>query len=124
MSTLKINTLSNLAGSQSTPVENAINGSAKAWANLDGGWSSTVGIRASFNVSSITETPTDTIQINFTTPMADNKYAVVVGGVVNANSFYDRWVSGWAETASQCRVRVANTSTSSDATHISVAVFR
>ena len=75
MSLLKINTLSNLAGNQSTAVENAINGSAKAWVNFNG--TGTVSIRASYNVSSITDNGTSDYTINFSTSMPNANYSVV-----------------------------------------------
>ena len=74
MSTLKTNTLSNVAGTASTAIENAINGSAKAWVNFNG--TGTVAIRASYNVSSITDNGTGNYTINFTTAMPDTNYAV------------------------------------------------
>jgi hypothetical protein len=78
MSTLKINTLSNLAGSQSTPVENAINGSAKAWVNFNG--TGTVAIRGSYNISSITDVQTGVYRLNFITAMPDANYATTAIG--------------------------------------------
>jgi hypothetical protein len=72
MSTLKLSTLSNLAGSQSTAVENAINGSAKAWVNFNG--TGTVAIRASYNVTSITDNGTGYYTVNFTNAMPDINY--------------------------------------------------
>ena len=53
MSTAKFDTLSTLDGSQSVPVNTVAQGSAKAWVNFNG--TDTVAIRASFNVSSITD---------------------------------------------------------------------
>lgn len=92
MSTLKINTLSNLAGNQSTAVENAINGSAKAWVNFNG--QGTVSIRASYNVSSITDAGTGMYWVNFVTAMADTNYCVQGNrnwrGVFNS----DAWETG------------------------------
>jgi hypothetical protein len=78
MSTLKINTLSNLAGSQSTPVENAINGSAKAWVNFNG--TGTVAIRAAYNVSSVTDLGVGSYDVNFATPFANANYATALAG--------------------------------------------
>lgn len=73
MSTLKINTLSNVAGTQSTAVENAIQGSAKAWVNFNG--TGTVAIRRSYNVSSITDNGTGDYTVNFSNSMADANYS-------------------------------------------------
>ena len=74
MSTLRLTTISNQTGSSSVPSETVINGSAKAWVNFNG--TGTVAIRASFNVSSITDNGTGTYTVNFTTAMPDANYAV------------------------------------------------
>lgn len=76
MSTLKTNTLSNLAGSQSTPIENAINGSAKAWVNFNG--TGTIAIRASYNVSSLTDNGTGNYRVNFTNALVDTNYSAFI----------------------------------------------
>jgi hypothetical protein len=73
MSTLKTNTLSNVAGTASTAIENAINGSAKAWVNFNG--TGTVAIRASYNVTSITDLGTGYYQVNFTNAFPDVNYS-------------------------------------------------
>ena len=49
-------------------------GLAKAWVNFNG--TGTVAIRASFNVSSITDNGTGNYTVNFTTAMVDANYAV------------------------------------------------
>jgi hypothetical protein len=49
-------------------------GLAKAWVNFNG--TGTVAIRASFNVSSITDTGTAEYTVNFTTAMTDANYSV------------------------------------------------
>lgn len=74
MSTLRIDNLSNSAGTQSTSVLNAINGSAKAWVNFNG--TGVVAIRQAFNVSSITDNGVGDYTVNFTTPMIDANYGV------------------------------------------------
>lgn len=47
----------------------------KAWVNFNG--TGTVAIRASFNVSSITDNGTGDYTVNFTNPLADANYAAV-----------------------------------------------
>jgi hypothetical protein len=79
MSTLRTNTLSNAAGSASVPVDTVISGSAKAWVNFNG--TGTVAIRASFNVSSITDNGTGDYTVNFTTALADGNYAACTTNV-------------------------------------------
>jgi hypothetical protein len=72
MSTIKADTLSNLAGTQTVPVSTVAQGSAKAWVNFDG--TGTVAIRAAFNVSSITDNGTGDYTVNFTNAMVDANY--------------------------------------------------
>jgi hypothetical protein len=52
--------------------------SARAWVNFNG--TGTVAIRASGNVSSITDNGTGDYTMNFTTAMSDANYAVCLGG--------------------------------------------
>lgn len=73
MSTLRVNTIQDATGS-GTP---SINGLAKAWVNFNG--TGTVAIRASFNVSSITDRGTGQYTVNFTNAMTDANYAFTSG---------------------------------------------
>jgi hypothetical protein len=74
--TLTISTLSD--GTNSTSATNCIQGSAKAWVNFNG--TSTVAIRASYNVSSITDNGTGDYTVNFTNALPDANYAALVTG--------------------------------------------
>ena len=76
MSTLRTDTLANSGGTKSVPVNTVVDGSAKAWVNFNG--TGTVAIRASFNVSSITDSGTGDYTVNFTTAMVDTNYTPVV----------------------------------------------
>jgi uncharacterized protein (AIM24 family) len=67
MSTLKVSTLQNLSGTEVY--------TCKAWVNFNG--TGTVAIRASGNVSSITDNGTGNYTINFTTALSDANYATV-----------------------------------------------
>ena len=69
MSTLRVNSLLNAAGTD-TP---AIDGLAKAWVNFNG--TGTVAIRGAFNVSSITDNGTGNYTVNFTSAMVDANYS-------------------------------------------------
>jgi hypothetical protein len=73
MSTIKTDNLQNVSGTASVPVNTVVNGSAKAWVNFNG--TGTVAIRASFNVSSITDHGVGNYTINFATAMADVNYS-------------------------------------------------
>ena len=67
MSTLRVNTLQNVAGDAQY--------TAKAWVNFNG--TGTVAIRASGNVSSITDNGTGDYTINITTAFSDANYNFV-----------------------------------------------
>jgi hypothetical protein len=56
-------------------------GLAKAWVNFNG--TGVVAIRASYNVSSITDNGTGDYTVNFTTALADADYAATFGTVRN-----------------------------------------
>lgn len=58
----------------------------RAWVNFNG--TGTVAIRASGNVSSITDNGTGDYTVNFTAAMPDANYSVVVTGTVTLGSFY------------------------------------
>jgi hypothetical protein len=80
---LTLTTLSD--GTNSTSVTNCIQGSAKAWVCWNG--TGTPAIRASYNVSSITDNGTGDFTVNFTNAFTDTNYALagitcndVVGG--------------------------------------------
>ena len=84
MSTARFNTLQNAAGSKSVPVDTVVDGSAKAWVNFNG--TGTVAIRASFNVSSITDNGTGDYTMNFTTAMPDTNYSFLGSAGLGDNS--------------------------------------
>jgi hypothetical protein len=69
--TIVADTIQDGAGN-STSMDNAIYGSAKAWVNFSP--SSTPTINASYNVSSITYIGTGQFTINITNAFVDNKY--------------------------------------------------
>jgi hypothetical protein len=77
MSTIKCTTLQNLSGVEVY--------TAKAWVNFNG--TGTVAIRASGNVSSITDNGTGDYTVNFSTAMPDANYALN-GTTVHQDNFY------------------------------------
>lgn len=81
---------------------------ARAWVNFNG--TGTVAIRASGNVSSITDNGTGDYTVNFTTAMPDANYAFTVG-FNNDNNAYPRVFAtyGNTPTANGIRLRMAYT---------------
>lgn len=126
MSTLRVNTLQDQAGTGQPDID----GLCKAWVNFDG--TGTVAIRASYNVSSITDNGTGGYTVNFTTAMSDANYAVTQCGtdtVFGGNAYVRALhvVSG-TRTASSVQVTLQYAGASSsgyldyDENH--VAIFR
>lgn len=86
-----------------------------AWVNFNG--TGTVAIRASGNVSSITDNGVGNYTINFTNPLPDADYAPVftagnAGWAVAANNFFGALSIPTTRTASACRFVAAFVDTS------------
>ena len=124
MSTLRLTTISNQTGSSSVPSETVINGSAKAWVNFNG--TGTVAIRASFNVSSITDNGTGQYTVNLTTAMPDANYAVgACSYVTTSTSQTGPWWNGNNNTVSSFQIINYSTSgTYYDEAFMSAYIFR
>ena len=103
----------------------------RAWVNFNG--TGTVAIRASGNVSSITDNGTGDYTVNFTTAMADTNFCVtgLPGGNADPNTIGMSWTvavnnSDFTKTTTSVRVRsVRNTNNDTrDAYGCNVAIFR
>lgn len=73
MSTLAVNTFERLTGGGSVPALTVLQGTAKAWYNLNG--TGTIAERDSFNVSSYTDNGVGDFTSTFTTAMPNANYA-------------------------------------------------
>ena len=96
---------------------------AKAWVNFNG--TGTVAIRASFNVSSITDGGVGVYSVNFTTAISDANYVCV------ASVNYDTGgssinVDRGSQTTALAFIEVRNAAQNADAdrAYINVAIFR
>jgi hypothetical protein len=100
----------------------------RAWVNFNG--SGTVAIRASGNVSSITDNGVGDYTINFATAMQDANYAMVQGSANVSGSISDRPViAGFnidaAPTSSAARIYVKDGANSArDSTRVTLSFFR
>lgn len=83
MSTLKVNTLQDTSGSNSSTAEQIAQGRAKAWINFNG--QGTIAIRNSFNVSSITGNGTGDTTVTLSTTQANTNYVVVANAGLGAS---------------------------------------
>ena len=93
----------------------------RAWVNFNG--TGTVAIRASFNVSSITDNGTGAYTVNFTTAMPDANYSVI-GSVATSNNNFNA-PNGATATTSAVRVFTGSEGAGPiDNATVNVAVFR
>jgi len=130
MSTIKTNTLSNVAGTKTVPVDTVVSGSAKAWVNFNG--TGTVAIRAAFNVSSITDNGTGDYTVNFTTAMPDSNYCWSSSAGYGTTSVIDGIITslygtvGTNQNSSSLRVITSDASAQTlyDAHYIGISIFR
>ena len=123
--TLVADVLQDGAGN-STAMDNAIYGSAKAWVNYNG---STATILASYNVSSITVSSTGKYVVNFTNAFSDANYAVVATGGNNTGGnqvavFAPANGVGALTTGFSLEVYSASSSGDVNPVRLGVAVFR
>jgi hypothetical protein len=98
----------------------------RAWVNFNG--TGTVAIRASGNVTSITDNGAGDYTVNFTTAMPDANYSVVVSADPTTGSggiaLFGLSYSGFSPTGSSARVRTTTTSAFSDSPTVCVSIFR
>ena len=95
----------------------------RAWVNFNG--SGTVAIRASGNVSSITDNGTGDYRVNFTTSMPDINFATTGTAHDVASTNKARFIGSYAKTTSSCSI-VASYQDNFvvDCTNVEVAIFR
>ena len=94
---------------------------AKVWVNFNG--TGTPAIRASFNVTSITDDGTGIYTINFTNAMTDVNYCAV-SGAGGTSSGHNTTLSTYATGSVKMQIRSTFDDTLSDDSIIGVAVFR
>jgi len=108
-------------------------GLCKAWVNFNG--TSTVAIRASYNVSSITDNGVGDYTVNFATPLADANYVPLLttstlsaGSTVRLALVKGAATTGASnKTTSACTIQTGSSGTSAtldDMAEINVAIFR
>jgi hypothetical protein len=118
MSTLRVNTIQDSTGSSSP----AINGLARAWVNFNG--TGTVAIRASLNVSSITDNGTGDYTVNFTTAMPDANYSAQLSASMGGGAGGFVGTDNTVSTSSLRFVAYAQNGSSRDINSGYVAVHR
>ena len=131
MSTLKTSNIQDTSGNNNSTPEEINQGRAKAWVNFNG---DPVGIRDSFNVSSITENGAGDYTVNFTTNMSSASYVPLFTNMIKNDKTSGttgpgvRMVSSLtsvqsALTVSGVRMMYRPTSSNLDADMYGVAIF-
>jgi len=97
----------------------------KAWVNFDG--TGTVAIRASYNVSSITDNGTGDYTVNFTSAMADANYSAIATST-NTGTGFGAYAIGYesvrARSSSSWSFWSGSSSALQDTAYNNVAIFR
>lgn len=108
-----------------TPTGSAPSYTCRAWVNFNG--TGTVAIRASGNVSSITDNGTGDYTVNFTTAMPDANYSWATSAA-SANNGAGTTISPWLQVPTTTTFRFATfnggQSALQDASYCAVQVFR
>jgi hypothetical protein len=121
MSTLRVNTLQDVAGTG----QPAMVGAAKAWVNFNG--TGTVAIRAQYNVSSITDNGTGDYTVNFTTAMTDANYVCVGSIGRTADATFGVFSGPRVSSPTNSGIRVTTTTSAPNLTDydwVHVTIFR
>ena len=114
-----------LPATTGTVLNDATVGVCRAWVNFNG--TGTVAIRASFNVTSITDGGVGVYTINFTTAISDTNYCVVMtGGLNNTNAIIPTVpINDVPPTTSACRINtVTSNGVVADAAVVYCSIFR
>ena len=122
MSTLNVGTVKATTLQNSSGVEVY---TCKAWVNFNG--TDTVAIRASGNVSSITDNGNGDYTINFTTAMQDADFNFVATAIQSGSTalFGIARAASFTVTTTDVRLGVRNASgTLADCTNVNVVIFR
>ena len=128
---MKVNGTSGLTFPDTTTLASAGQASVRAWVNFNG--TGTVAIRASYNVTSITDVGTGDYTVNFTTALPDANYSVVCGNGIDAagNSGFRVANPSQSVLVTTTAVRVVSGvivagsgRSAEDITYFNVAIFR
>ena len=122
MSTAVVTTLEDRESGESTPVLNAIYGSAKAWVNL-ANTTNPISVRTSFNIIGVVDMGVGVVKILFDTPMNTGAYSGIASawneGVTAAFSS-----APTSRTTTECIFTVVNPSGSvTNASVLCIAIF-
>jgi hypothetical protein len=118
--TIVADTLQDGAGN-STAMDNAIYGSAKAWVNFNGTGGT---IRASYNVSSVTVNSTGNFSVNFTNALSNANYCPNISFGTNAGALSYGYMGHYSTSTTVYRFVTADSSTAAfNPVMVTAAIF-
>ena len=85
MSEIRVTTLKDTSGGNSSTTSQIASGRAKAWVNFNG--QGAVAIRANFNVNSITDNGTGRYTVNFSTALDDSNFSTTISSDLSPGSY-------------------------------------
>ena len=94
----------------------------RAWVNFNG--TGTVAIRASGNVSSITDRNTGRYTVNLTNAMPDTNYSIACGGSTNNADNVGESFQAYASSTTAIPITSGSTSAYFDSPTVCIAIFR
>jgi hypothetical protein len=94
----------------------------RAWVNFNG--TGTPAIRASGNVSSLTDNAAADYTVNFTTAMPDANYAVVYGGATDWRTIGADGQANITTSGVRLLTRIPSTTVASEVDSVALAIFR
>ena len=127
MSTIKVTTLQDTSGGNSSTSEEIFQGRAKVWVNFDG--TGTIAIRDDFNVASLTDNGTGNYTVTLTNAMPNANYAAIAtigGGSISNGSESTQIIS---RTTTNFQVYISSdgtggsTYTAQNASYVAAAIF-
>jgi hypothetical protein len=117
---MKVNGTTGLTFPDTTTLASASQASVRAWVNFNG--TGTVAIRASYNVSSITDSGVGSYVVNFTTAMPDANYSVA--GSLGPVATGGESISPASYASGSLSLSTSVYTTVVDRSFVNVAIFR
>ena len=127
MSTIKVTTLQDTSGGNSSTSEEIFQGRAKVWVNFDG--TGTIAIRDDFNVASLTDNGTGNYTVTLTNAMPNANYAAIatIGGGSISNGSESTQIISRTTTTFQVYISSDGTGgatyTAQNASYVAAAIF-
>jgi len=119
-SILRVNTLTDASSGNSTAMSTINQGTAKAWANING--TGTIATRDSFNIASLTDEATGGYAYNFTNNMQNNDFPVTTNAFRDSDEYIGIYFDDNTTSLTKTRIYTRGSATRSDTDSVYLAV--